>query len=136
MHCHLILKRIGEAAATIRQQLGIFECTRQSVLHRRQHRHWLGCVMRWAPECLNIWSQLVTSYNFFFSILQWFCLVSILSQTHFHGPWHCKDTCLTYKCLTINLCFGLPCHLTKFGHGVFLHSLFVKVQVLKPPMHL
>jgi len=35
-----------------------------------------------------------------------------------------------------SLCFGLPCHLIKFGHGVFLHSLFVKIKVLKPPMHL
>ena len=65
MHRHLILKRTGEAAATIRQQLGIFECTRQSLLHRRQRRHWLSCVMRWVPECVNIWSKLVTNSNFF-----------------------------------------------------------------------
>jgi len=55
---------------------------------------------------------------------------------HFDGPWHCKDTCPAYNCLTVKLCFGLPCHLTKFGHGVFLHSIFVKVQVIKPPLHL
>jgi hypothetical protein len=77
----------------------------------------------------------VTNYNFF-RILQWFCLISNLSQSHFDGPWHCKKTCPTYNCLTINLCFGLLCHLTKFGQGVFPHTLFVKVQVLKPPMHL
>ena len=33
---HLILKRIVEAAATIRQQPGIFECIRQSLLRRRR----------------------------------------------------------------------------------------------------
>jgi hypothetical protein len=46
-------------------------------------------------------------------------LNSRLSHTQFDGQWHCKDTHLTYSCLTINLCFVLSYHLIKFGHGVF-----------------
>lgn len=46
-------------------------------------------------------------------------LNSRLSKTYFDSQWHCKDTHLTYSCLTMNLCFVLSYHLKKFGNGVF-----------------
>ena len=131
MHHHLILKRIGEAAVTIRQQRGIFECTHQSLLHRRQRRRWLGCVMRWVPECVSIWSQLVANYNFFseyFSGFAWFPTL-VWPTSMIHG------TARTYIRHKIAL-FWFPLLPHKVWAWSSPHSLFVKVQVLKPPMHL
>jgi len=48
----------------------------------------VDCVSMWMPVRLNIRSRLETNYNyFFFSKLQWFCLISNLSQANFDGPW-------------------------------------------------
>jgi len=54
----------------------------------------------------------------FFRILKWGCLIPNLSQNHFDSQRRCKDTSPTYSFLTINFCFGPPCHITNFGHGV------------------
>ena len=84
------------------------------------------CVSRWVPVYLDICSQLVPNYIFFFPlrIQQWFCLVSNLSQTHFHGPWHRKEAYPTYSCLTINLCFGPPYHFTSFSTScIYIYSM-------------
>jgi len=50
-------------------------------------------------------------------------LIFKLGQTHFDGPWRCKDVSLTYSSLTINLYFGPAYHLLKFGHVVFQHPV-------------
>jgi hypothetical protein len=80
----------------------------------------IDCVSMWMPVRLNIRSQLETNY---FPPPprkhQWFCLISILSQANFDGPWQCKDACPTCSCWTY-LCCGPSYHITKFGHGVFL----------------
>ena len=56
-------------------------------------------------------------------ILQWFCIISNLRQSHFDDPWPCKDACPTNCCLTINLGFG-PCYLLmKTGNGVLPHTV-------------
>ena len=71
-----------------------------------------------------VWTSILNWYKiqlFFFRTLQWFCLISKLSQTHFDGPWHRKDAGVTYSCLSINVCFGHSYHLTKFRLGVFPH---------------
>ena len=85
----------------------------------------VSCFTRSVAIHLNICSKLVQNTTFFFPprIIQWFWLISNLSQTHFNGSWHCIDACLTCSCLTINLCFAPSYHLTKFGHGVFSHSI-------------
>jgi hypothetical protein len=59
---------------------------------------------------LYAWTSAVNWYKIqlFFRIIQWFWLISNLIQTHFDGPWHCKDALLTCSCLKINLCFGPP----------------------------
>jgi len=80
----LILKRILLPVLLMQQQPGIFECTRQSVI---------SCVSR---SVAYVWTSAVLQC--FFRILQWFCLISNHSQTHFDGPWHYKDACLTYSC--------------------------------------
>jgi hypothetical protein len=95
------------------QQPGIFERTRQSLLH-----YWL-CIQV-VVICLNICSKLLWNTTFF-RILQWFCLISNLSQTQFDSPYHRKDASPAYSALTINLCFGPRYHLMKFGHWVFPH---------------
>jgi len=78
----------------------------------------------WLPQvgasALN-WYEIQLSFR----ILQWLCLISNLGQTHLDCLWNCKDTCTTYSCLTTNFCFSLSYHLTKFRHGVFLHSVYV-----------
>jgi hypothetical protein len=71
----MILKRIAQAAETISQQPAIFERTSQFLLRR------ISCVSRSIVGHLNIWSQLVTTYNFFQNTsLVYF--ISNLSQTH------------------------------------------------------
>ena len=69
----------------------------------------VSCVLGSVAICLNNCSKFVQNTT---SpppqVIQWFCLISSLSQTHFDGPWHCKDAQLTYSCLKINLCFGPP----------------------------
>jgi hypothetical protein len=84
--------------------------------------------------CFNLWGDMGGSkqrfiaknwyeIQLFFRILHWFCLISKLSHTQFDGPWRGNDASPTYNSLTINLYFGPPCHLMKFGHGVFLHPV-------------
>jgi hypothetical protein len=87
----------------------------------------VGCVSRLVAVHLNTCSKLVRNTTFF-RILQWFCLMSNLSQTQFDSPQCCKDTSLTYSCLTNYLCFGRLYHLTKFGHEVFLHPVDLALQ--------
>jgi hypothetical protein len=72
--------RIVEAAATIRQQLGIFVCTRHSLLDCC--RLCIEVSGRTFEELLEIGMK----YNFFFRTLQWFCLISNLMQTQSDGP--------------------------------------------------
>ena len=70
---------IVEAAATIRQQPGIFERTHQSTLRRCR------LCIEVSGLRLNIylnWYEI----QFIFKILQWFCLISNLSHTQFDGP--------------------------------------------------
>jgi len=108
----LILKRILLPVSLKQQRPGIFE-SHVSLCYRGQEP--------------SIWTYLIWyKIQLFFIILQWFCLISNLSQTHFDGPWHCKDAWPTYSCLTINFCFGLSYHLMKFGHGVFCTPVFRK----------
>jgi len=71
---------------------------------------------------LNICSKLVR--DTFFITVQWFFLISKLSQTHFDGPRFCKEARPTYICLTINLYFGPSFLLKKFRHGVSPHCVF------------
>jgi hypothetical protein len=61
----------------------------------------------------------------FYRIFNWFCLISNLSQTCFDGPRHYEEASPTHSCLTVNLYFGPSFRLTKFGHGVFPHSVYV-----------
>ena len=82
----------------------------------------VSCVSRVEVVRLNICSKLVRNTTFLqnTSVV---LLISNLSQTHFDDPWHSKVACPTYSCLTVNLCSVPPHHLTKFGHGVFLHPV-------------
>jgi len=73
---------------------------------------------------MNICSKLVWNTTFF-RILKWFCLISNLSRIHFDGPWHCKDACWTYSCLTINLCFGPSVSPHELWAWNFSHSMCV-----------
>jgi hypothetical protein len=69
----------ADAAATIRQQTGIFEWTRQYLLRR-----YCLCIEvggRTFEHLLEIGKK----YIFFFRILQYFCLISNLSQPQFDG---------------------------------------------------
>jgi len=69
----------------------------------------VSCVLGSVSICLNICSKLIQNTTFFFSTPQNNSVVllnSSLSQTHFEGPWHCKDAWLTCSYLKINLCFG------------------------------
>jgi hypothetical protein len=54
---------------------------------------------------LYVWTFVLNWYEIqrFFRILHWLCSISNPSQTHFDSQWHCKDPCLTYSCLKINL---------------------------------
>jgi len=100
-HCQLILKRILLPVLLRQQQpsgsnlafLSHTSISAASLL--AAYRDWWLCV---STFILN-WYEI----QLFFRILQWLCLISILSQTHFDGQWHCKDACLTCSCLTINL---------------------------------
>ena len=81
----------------------------------------VSCVSRLVPVCLNIWSQLVTNYNFFSEYLSgftWFpTLVRSTLMVCGTARTHVQHTGAWQK----NLCFGPSYHLTKFGHWVFLH---------------
>jgi hypothetical protein len=70
---------IGEAASTFRQQPGIFERTHvfSASLSSVYRGHWPYV----CTSALN-WYEI----QFIFKILQWFCLISNLSQTQFDGP--------------------------------------------------
>ena len=94
----------------------------------------VGCVSRSVSARLNIWSQLVTNYSFFFRILKRFYFIASLSHTHFDGPLHGKHACPTHSCLTINLCFGpritsrrsgMECFRTCIFYVPLLSSLFL-----------
>jgi len=76
--CQLILKRILLPVSFRQQQPDIFERTRQSLEYRQL------CIQVVAI-CLNICSKLLWNTTFF-RILQWFCLISNLSQTQFDSP--------------------------------------------------
>jgi len=112
-HRHLILKRIAEAAEIISQQHGIFEHTSQPLLSRHQLRTEVDG--HTSEYLVSIGNKL----QLFFRILQWFCLISNLSQIHSNDPWHFRNACQDISCLTINLCFGPFNLLTKFGLEVF-----------------
>jgi len=71
---------------------------------------------------LNIYSKLVLNTTFFFRLLKWFCLISNLSNTQLTVYSAAKDASPTCSSLTVNLFYGPPCQLTKFGHG-FFHAL-------------
>jgi hypothetical protein len=68
----LILKSIS-LSLLLRQQPSIFEHTRQSLL-----------LCRWLYVCTSAvnWYKI----QLLFKILQWLCLISNLSQTHFDSP--------------------------------------------------
>ena len=44
---------------------------------------------------LYVWTSPLNWYKIWLNcgILKWFCLISNLSQTHFDGIWHAKNTC-------------------------------------------
>ena len=73
-----------------------------------------SCLWRLLHVRLKMCSHLITNYNFFseyFSGVAWFPTII--------RPWHCKDTCLTYSCLEINLYFVPSYHLTSLGMEFF-----------------
>jgi hypothetical protein len=56
-----------------------------------------------------VWTCALNWYEiqFFLEYLSgfaWFITLGRLS--HVDGLWHCKTTCPTHRCLTVNLCFG------------------------------
>jgi hypothetical protein len=83
----------------------------------------VGCLSRSVAVRLNSVLNWYEIEFFFFRIIKWFCLISSLNQTQFDGPWRCKDSSPTHSSLTLNLYFGPPCHLTKFGHVLFPHPV-------------
>jgi len=72
---------------------------------------------------LCVWTSDLKWYKIWlnFGIFKWFCFISNLSQTHFVGTWHSKNTRPAYNCLIINLWFGPSHQFMKSGHGVFPH---------------
>jgi hypothetical protein len=83
----VLIVHICEAAATIRQKFGIFEHPLQSVLCLC----WHGIEVR-GPKIEHLLSignkpQLSQNASVFL-----FVLIPSLTQTHFDGQWHCKDT--------------------------------------------
>ena len=79
----------------------------------------------WRPY---VWTCALNWYEiniFFLEYLRGFAwFITLGRHSHFDGLWHCKTTCPTYSCLTINLLFWSPYHFTKLGHGGFLHCVY------------
>jgi len=96
----------------------------------------LGCVSRPVAVRLNICSKLVqnTVFFLFFRILQWFCLISNVSQTQFDGLESCKDASQTCSSLTINYrknLAGQTLTWSKLSHPDHIHL----TPVSSPPGH-
>jgi hypothetical protein len=117
-----LIARIVQAAATFRQQPGIFERTRVVV----------GCASR------NICSKLVRF--FFLEYFSGFTRFPTLIRPTLTGRSPAR-TRLRHSSLTIHPCFGHPNHVPKFGHGVFrtfiLHqnvgTRLITLQGARPP---
>jgi hypothetical protein len=113
--CHSA-KVSEHTAESTSKQPGIFERTCHSLLCQ--------CLM-WIEVSGHTFEHLVTDGNklqHYFRILQWFCFISNVRQTHFDDRWPCKDACLTNRCLTENLGFGPSWLLMKIGNEVLPHN--------------
>jgi hypothetical protein len=114
----LILKRLWLPISLRQQQLS---GSNLAFFSARTNLCYIVSVVYWS-EWLYIWTNWY-KIQLFFRVLQWFCLTSNLSQTHFRGPQHCEDTRPIYSYLT-NICFGPSHHLKKFRHSIFLHPAY------------
>ena len=112
--------------ATLQRSLNTLQKAPASNLAFLSARHSLLCQCLMCIEVSgHMFEHLVTDGNklqHYFRILQWFCFISNLRQTHFDDRWPCKDACLTNCCLTENLGFGPSWLLTKIGNEVLPHS--------------
>jgi len=124
-HRHLILKRILSSIFLRQQQMS--GCNLALLSHKSVCAASLSSVYQ--GRCPYVWTSALKRYQiqlFFSWILKWFCLISNLSQTHIHGPWHCKDASPTYSSFTVDLCFGPPITSRSLGMEFFciLYKLF------------
>jgi hypothetical protein len=77
-------------------------------------------------QWLYIWTSALNWYEIqlFFRILQWFYLISNLSQTQFDSPYCRKDASPTNSSLTMYLCVGPPITTRSLGME-FFHTLYI-----------